>query len=58
MSSVALAIKRLRASGTNIKLLVALTITNQRHIADGLRTFTDFSVINGEIPSKLALAFV
>jgi len=58
MSSVALAVEKLRANGNNIKLLVPHTITNQRHIAVGSRTFTDSSFINGEIPSKLALAFV
>jgi hypothetical protein len=58
MSSVALAMEKLRASGNKIKLLVPHTIINQRHIATGSRTFTDSSFINGEISSKLALAFV
>jgi len=58
MSSVALAVEKLRANGNNIKLLVPHTITNQRHIATGSRSYSDSSFINGEIPSKLALAFV
>jgi hypothetical protein len=58
MTSVALAVEKLRASGNKIKLLVPHTITNQRHIARGSRTFTDSSFINGKILSKLALAFV
>ena len=58
MSSVALAIEKLRASGNNIKLLVPHTITNQRHIATGTCTYTDSSFINTELPSKVALAFV
>ena len=53
MSSVALAIEQLRASGNNIKLFVPHTITNQRRIATGSSTYTDFSVINDEIPFKL-----
>jgi hypothetical protein len=51
-------VEKRRASGNNIKLLVPHTITNQRRIATGSRTFTDSPLINGEIPSKLALAFV
>jgi hypothetical protein len=58
MSSVALAVEKLRANGNNIKLLVPHTVTNQRHIATGSRNYTDSSFISGEIPSKLALAFV
>ena len=58
MSSVALEIEKLRASGNNIKLFVPHTITNQQHIATGARTYTDSSFINGEILPKLALAFV
>ena len=58
MSSVALAIEKLRASGNNIKLLVPHTITNPRHIDTGTCTYIDSLFINGEIPSKLALAFV
>jgi hypothetical protein len=53
VSSVALAIEKLRASGNNMKLLVPHTIKNQRHIATGTRTYTDSSFINGEILSKL-----
>jgi hypothetical protein len=58
MTSVALAMEKLRASGNKIKLLVLHTITNQRHIATGSRTFIDSSFMNGELPSKLALAFL
>ena len=58
MRSVALAIEKLRASGNDSKLLVRHTITNQRHIATRTSTYTDSSFINGEIRSKLALAFV
>ena len=58
MSSVALAIEKLRASGNNIKLLVPHTIANQRHIVTGSSTYTDSSFIDGKIPSKHALSFV
>ena len=58
ISSIAVAIEKLRASENNIKLLVPHTITNQRRIATGTRTNTDSSFISGEILSKLVLAFV
>ena len=58
MSYLTLAIDKLRASRNNIKLLVPHKITNQRHIATDTLTHTDSSFINGEIPSKLAFAFV
>jgi hypothetical protein len=58
MSSVALAVEKLRNNGNNIKPLVPHTITNQRHIATGSRNYTNSSFINGEIKSKLGLAFV
>ena len=58
MSSLASAIEKLRAIGNNIKLLVPHTIMNQRHIATHTRTYTDSLIINDEIPSKIALAFV
>ena len=58
MSFDALAMEKLRATGNYIKLLVPLTITNQRHTAIGSSTNTNSSFINIEIPSKLALAFV
>ena len=58
MSSIALAIEKLRASENNIKLLVSHTITNKQHIATGSSTYKESSFINGEIPSKFALVFV
>ena len=48
----------LRASGNTIKLHDPHTITTERHIATDSCNFTDSSFISGEIPSKLALAFV
>ena len=56
--SVALAVERLKSSGNNTKLLVPHTITNQRDITTGSRTFTYYSFSNSGIPSKLAIAFV
>jgi hypothetical protein len=58
MSSVALAVEKLRASGNNFKLIVPHTNTNQCHIVMGSRTYTNSSFINGENPSKLALELV
>ena len=58
MSSVALAIEKLRASGNNIKLVVPHTITNRRNFATRSRTYNDSLYINGDIPSKFTLAFV
>ena len=58
MSSLALVFEKLRASGSNIKLLVPYTMTNQRHITKSTRAYSHSSFINGEIPSKLALVFV
>ena len=55
MSSVASGIEKLRAIGNYIKLRVPHTLTN---IATGSLTHTTLSFINGDIPSKLALAFV
>ena len=57
MISVALAVEKLKASGNSNKLLVTYTITSRRHIAMGSSTLTNSSFINGEILSKLALAF-
>ena len=54
--SIALAIEKLRSSFNNIKLLFSQTITNQRYIATGTRTYTDLSFINCKISSKLTLA--
>ena len=58
MSSVALAVAKLGASGNNIKLLVPHSTNNKSHIVTGSRTFADSSFISGEIPTKLALKFV
>ena len=58
MSSVVVSIEKLRVSGNHIKLLFPHTITHLRHIATGTRTYTNMSFTKGEIPSKLALAFV
>ena len=58
MSSIALAVEKVRASGNNIKLLVPHKITNLLHITTGSRTITDSTFIKGEISSKLELAFV
>ena len=55
ISSVALAIEKLRAGGNNIKLTLVQRITNQRHISTATRTYTDSRFINGEIISELAL---
>jgi hypothetical protein len=40
VSSVTLAIEKLRASANDIKLLVPHTITNQRHISTGTHIYT------------------
>jgi len=58
MSSVALAIEKLRASGRNIYLLVPYKSKNQRLIGIGSRTCTHSSFFNRKIQSELTLAFV
>ena len=46
MTSVALVIEKLRASGNNIKWLIPHIITSQCHIATGTRTHSDSSFIS------------
>ena len=57
MSSIALVVEKLRASGNNIKLLVPHTIKNQRHIDTGTHTYTDSSHINGGYFFKTCFGF-
>jgi len=57
MSFVGLVNEKLRAGGNTVKLLVSHTITNQRHIATDLRTYTDSSN-QRQNSLKLTLTFV
>ena len=50
VSSFALGIEKLRATGINIKLLVPHTITNKREIVTGSSSYTFPSFTKCEIP--------
>ena len=57
ISPDALAVEKFRANGNNIKLLVPHKITNQRIFVTDNCTYNDSLFIDGEIPTKFALAF-
>jgi len=57
MKSLVHPTEKLRASGNTIEILSPRTITSQRKIATGSRTYIVSFFINGETPSNLTLAF-